>query len=104
MNDSVQHPSHYNQGSIECIEAMESAYGINAVINFCLCNAFKYVWRAQHKNGVEDIKKAKWYLEKIIDILEVEDEPIVPDEIRPDNIDGEPEASSTDSTDPESSV
>ena len=63
--NNVNHPSHYNQGGIECIDAMVAAYGKEAVENFCLCNAFKYVWRNRDKNGFEDIDKAIWYLNKI---------------------------------------
>lgn len=62
--DNVNHPSHYNQGGIECIDAMVSAFGKQAVSSFCLCNAFKYIWRADHKNGLEDIEKANWYINK----------------------------------------
>ena len=61
---AVEHPSHYNQGGIECIDAMVSAFGYEAVANFCIVNAFKYVWRSQDKNGFEDIDKAIWYLNK----------------------------------------
>ena len=61
---NVEHPKHYNQGNIECIDAMESAFGPDAVYNFCICNAFKYIWRCGHKNGYEDIEKAIWYLNK----------------------------------------
>lgn len=59
---TVNHPSHYNQGNIECIDAMIAAFGKEAVENFCLLNAFKYVWRSRNKNGTEDIDKAIWYL------------------------------------------
>lgn len=62
---AVNHPSHYNQGGIECIDAMVSAFGKEAVGNFCICNAFKYVWRAKQKNGEEDLDKAIWYLNKV---------------------------------------
>ena len=62
---NVNHPSHYNQGGIECIDAMVSAFGKEAVGNFCICNAFKYVWRAKQKNGEEDLDKAIWYLNKV---------------------------------------
>ena len=65
VNSAVNHPSHYNQGGIECIDAMVSAFGKEAVGNFCICNAFKYVWRAKQKNGVEDLDKAIWYLNKV---------------------------------------
>lgn len=63
--NNVSHPSHYNQGGIECIDAMVSAFGKEAVENFCLINAFKYVWRNRDKNGFEDIDKAIWYLNKV---------------------------------------
>lgn len=62
--DPVSHPSHYTQGGIECIDAMEAAFGKEAVSHFCICNAFKYVFRHEHKNGKEDIEKAEWYLNK----------------------------------------
>lgn len=62
---SVNHPSHYNQGGVECIDAMVAAFGKEAVENFCLLNAFKYVWRNRDKNGFEDIDKAIWYLNKV---------------------------------------
>ena len=71
-NNSVNHPSHYNQGGIECIDAMLAAYGTEAVENFCICNAFKYIWRSKHKNGVQDIDKAIWYLTKYTELLEVD--------------------------------
>lgn len=64
VDNPVSHPSHYTQGGIECIQAMEAAYGKEAVATFCLLNAFKYLWRSEHKNGLEDIKKAEWYLNK----------------------------------------
>lgn len=71
ITEAVNHPSHYNQGGIECIDAMVAAYGKEAVENFCLCNAFKYVWRNRDKNGFEDIDKAIWYLNKIKELVEV---------------------------------
>lgn len=61
-------PSYYNDGNISCIEAMESAFGADTVAAFCKCNAFKYLWRSDHKNGTEDLKKALWYLNKLLDI------------------------------------
>lgn len=60
----VDHPRHYSSGSIECIDAMESAFGKEKVISFCHLNAFKYIWRSQHKDGNTDIEKAIWYLQK----------------------------------------
>ena len=66
--DNVNHPSHYTQGKIECIDAMESAYGTEAVIMFCMCNAFKYQWRFNKKNGREDILKCQWYQNKMVEL------------------------------------
>ena len=69
-NDNVN-PDHYKKStSLECIEAMQIVFGDRAVINFCLCNAWKYVWRWKNKNGQEDLKKAKWYVEKGSELLD----------------------------------
>ena len=69
--ETVEHPQHYNQGSIECIDAMKSAFGVDEVSSFCKLNAFKYIWRAKDKlNTLEDLKKARWYIDKIIEIQE----------------------------------
>lgn len=65
MSDNVNHPAHYERStSIECIETMEAMFGSQAVYDFCVCNAFKYIWRHKNKNGFEDLEKAKWYLDK----------------------------------------
>ena len=60
-------PSHYKQGNVECIDALEAATmnltGIEAV---CTANAIKYLWRWKDKNGVEDLKKAQWYINKLL--------------------------------------
>jgi hypothetical protein len=66
--EAVNHPSHYNQGKFECIEVMSETFGKDATQDFCLLNAFKYIWRAGEKNGVEDIKKAAWYLDKFLEL------------------------------------
>ena len=72
--DTVNRPAHYTSGGIECIDAMTAAFGDEAVKDFCLCNAFKYLWRHRQKNGVEDLKKARWYLGRLIAEMEVEDD------------------------------
>lgn len=65
MIDNVNHPKHYEGStSIECIEAMIITFGKHAVYDFCKCNAFKYVWRYKNKNGIEDLRKAEWYINK----------------------------------------
>ena len=65
--DNINHPQHYTNGKIECIDAIESAtaglVGIEAV---CVANVIKYVWRFKLKNGAEDLRKAMWYLERLI--------------------------------------
>jgi hypothetical protein len=65
--DVVNHPSHYTAGRIECIDALESATtGLQGIEAVCTANAIKYLWRWKHKNGVQDLKKAKWYIDKLI--------------------------------------
>ena len=69
--EMVQHPAHYNQGKVECIDAMAAATvnkrGIEAI---CVSNVIKYLFRYEAKNGLEDVKKAAWYLNRLIDELE----------------------------------
>jgi hypothetical protein len=63
MNDNVSHPAHY-QGKHECIDLMREIYGDEAVRHFCICNAYKYRFRAGAKQGEtaqSDIAKAEWY-------------------------------------------
>ena len=71
MPDNVNHPEHYT-GKYECIDVMIETQGIDAVLDFCICNAFKYLYRHRKKNGIEDIKKAKWYIDKYLEIVEKE--------------------------------
>lgn len=68
--EQVNHPNHYNQGQFECIAVMESIYGIEATMNFCLLCAFKYTWRTNDKDGIQDIDKAIWYLKKYKELQE----------------------------------
>lgn len=72
--DVVNHPSHYETGKFECIDVMIEAIGKREVMNFCVCNAFKYIYRFGKKNGLEDVKKAIWYLNKYVELVEGEDE------------------------------
>ncbi len=68
MSDMVNHPSHYTSGNIECIDALESATdGLNGIEAVCTANAIKYLWRWKRKNGTEDLKKPKWYIDKLIE-------------------------------------
>ena len=64
--DNVNHPSHYTKGSIECIDAIESALGKSDFQAYCQGNILKYVWRWKEKGGIEDLKKARWYIDRIV--------------------------------------
>ena len=73
VDDVVDHPPHYNKASIECIDAMkamsEGSY-VNPHEAYCWQNCFKYLWRWPYKNGLEDLKKARWYLDRLIKEVE----------------------------------
>lgn len=69
-NDTVNHPSHYTQGGIECIDAMRACMTEDGFRDYCKGNILKYIWRYRDKNGVEDLKKAQWYLNKLISTFE----------------------------------
>jgi hypothetical protein len=64
--DMVNSPPHYNQAGIECIDAIEAATG-DGYEYYLQGNIMKYLWRYRYKNGVEDLKKAQWYLGKLIE-------------------------------------
>lgn len=69
MNDPIN-PDHYRTGKVECIDAIEAAtigkVGIEAV---CTANVVKYLYRYEAKNGLQDVLKAKWYMDKLVDVL-----------------------------------
>ena len=66
MNDNVNKPKHYTQGKVECIDAIESAtMNLMGIIAVCVGNVIKYVWRFALKNGIEDLDKADYYLQKL---------------------------------------
>lgn len=70
-HDAVNHPSHYCRDGIECIDVIKATTkGMSAFDAFCQGNAMKYLFRWQYKNGVEDLKKARWYIDKLIEIQE----------------------------------
>lgn len=61
-NDVIKHPNHYcREGAMECIDEMVMLFGKEVVKHFCLCNMWKYRYRAASKNGEEDIKKSDQY-------------------------------------------
>ena len=59
VTDNVNHPSQYDTGNFECIDVMIETQGKEAVKDLCICNAYKYIYRHNNKNGIEDIKKSK---------------------------------------------
>ena len=65
--DHVNHPSHYTNGDIECIDAIRAALTPEEFIGYCKGNAIKYVWREKNKNGLEDMQKARVYLSWMIE-------------------------------------
>ena len=66
--DPVNHPTHYETGKFECFDVMREVFGDGAVSDFCLLNAFKYLYRCEHKGKkTEDVKKAVWYLTRWIE-------------------------------------
>lgn len=68
QHDAVEHPAHYCTGSIECIDAIEAAISSqdDPTDAFLTGQVLKYLWRWPVKNGAEDLKKARWYPERLI--------------------------------------
>lgn len=67
----VNHPPHYTAGKVECIDALEAATtGLQGIEAVCTANAIKYLWRQSRKNGVEDLKKAIFYINYLINYYE----------------------------------
>ena len=71
QTDMVNSPPHYNQAGVECIDAIRAATD-EGYQYYLQGNIIKYLWRYRYKNGVQDLEKAKWYLEKLIE--EIDDE------------------------------
>ena len=65
--DIISRPEHYTYGSIECIDVIkEATRGLKGEEAFCIGNAIKYLWRWKHKNGLEDLRKAQWYISRVL--------------------------------------
>jgi hypothetical protein len=67
VEDKVNHPKHYTHSKFETIDVIREWGGKDQYDGFCWGNVIKYCSRYKHKNGLEDLKKAKWYLEKLIE-------------------------------------
>jgi hypothetical protein len=70
MADLVNHPDHYRQGEIECIDAIQAALTPDEFRGYCKGNILKYVWRERHKGSLESLKKARWYLDRLIGTMD----------------------------------
>lgn len=78
VTDNVNHPKHYGQGDIECIEYIADFLSYDEYVGYLRGNVAKYLHRWRYKNGLEDLKKAQWYLSKLVE--EVENEEDNPDQ------------------------
>ena len=74
FSDPVNHPAHYTEGNIEAIDYMLDSMGEDNFVAGCEFVIKKYLHRWRSKNGVEDLKKAQWYLNKMIKVLEGQEE------------------------------
>lgn len=69
QEDVINHPPHYSEtGGVECIEAIEAQLTTEEYEGYLRGNCVKYLWRWKNKGGVQDLKKCKWYLERLIEI------------------------------------
>ena len=73
MTDYVNSPPHYNAGNIECIDAIQQSMQPDAFFGYLKGNIQKYVWRYEMKKGVQDLEKAQWFLNKLIEVLKAEE-------------------------------
>lgn len=74
-SNNVEHPSHYNKGGIECIDAIKASMDPADFLGFCKGNVIKYLWRYQYKGGLSDLKKAQTYLNWMLETIEKFDAP-----------------------------
>ena len=72
--DPVNKPIHYNQGGIECISAIEASMTDDQFAAYCKGNVMKYLWRYEQKNKGQDLRNAEWYLQRLIKVVEKNDE------------------------------
>jgi hypothetical protein len=72
MHDPIN-PSHYTAGGLECIEAIEASMSEEAFRGFMKGNCIKYLWRYERKNGAEDLRKAQWYLQRLMEEVDADE-------------------------------
>ena len=69
IKDLVNNPPHYNKGDIECIDAIEAMLTHEEFVGYLRGNSLKYRWRFRYKNGIQDLEKAKWYENRLMEVL-----------------------------------
>lgn len=75
MSDPVNQPKHYNQGDVECIDAIRASMGAEGFAAYCKGNTLKYLWRYRYKGkAVQDLHKAEWYLRRLIETVQGEED------------------------------
>ena len=67
--DLVNSPPHYNKGAIECIDAIEAMLTHEEYVGYLRGNSLKYRWRFRYKNGIQDLEKAEWYEQRLMETL-----------------------------------
>lgn len=67
MEEKVNHPSHYNSSKMETIDVLLNTLTFEEYKGFLKGNIIKYLCRYEHKNGIEDLEKAKWYIQRLIE-------------------------------------
>jgi len=72
FGDDVNHPVHYTDGAIECIEAIEAQLTAEEFRGYLKGNIAKYIWREKHKGGTNSLKKAQWYLDRLVQTDEIQ--------------------------------
>lgn len=65
-------PEHYKGEGYDCMDVLIDTQSTEHVKGFCICNTIKYLYRHASKNGIEDVKKARWYIDKYIELAEQE--------------------------------
>jgi len=75
--DEVKSPAHYNQGGIECIDAIRAALTDEEFRGYCKGNAIKYIWRERMKGGDVSLEKGVWYMERAVSESESEEPPLM---------------------------
>jgi len=68
--DNVNKPKHYNNGDVECIDGIRAMLSHEEFVGYLRGNSLKYRWRYPYKNGTEDLRKAAWYEDKLLKVLE----------------------------------